>query len=55
MNEHTIEHDTKTHRNKEKFDQNMHPNPNKKGKFVIGVTNFVTEKNFLWFGVEHMR
>ena len=55
MNEHTIEHDTKTHRNKEKYDQSMHSNPNKKGKFPIGVANFVTEKNFLWLGVDHMR
>ena len=27
----------------------------KKGKFPIGVANFVIEKNFLRLGVDHMR
>ena len=54
MNENTIEHDTKTHRNKEKYEKKMHSNPQKR-KIPNWSCQFYIEKNFLWLGVEHMR
>ena len=54
MNEHTTKCDTETQRNREKFEQKMHPKTPTKMKFANGVAS-VIEKTFLWNGVDHNR